>query len=109
MIEWIIPFITLATLEIVLGIDNLVFLAIVTARLPEAQRPLAPLRHCACLRDQNFAADGFSLVCWENDRYFLATSIRDLVLIGGGTFLLVKAAMEINSEITGVSGPMPLT
>jgi len=41
LIEWIIPFITLATLEIVLGIDNLVFLAIVRARLPEAQRPMA--------------------------------------------------------------------
>jgi predicted tellurium resistance membrane protein TerC len=39
--EWIIPLITLATLEIVLGIDNLVFLAIVTSRLPEADRPSA--------------------------------------------------------------------
>lgn len=39
--EWVVALIALALMEIILGIDNIVFLAIVTGKLPEAQRPLA--------------------------------------------------------------------
>ena len=102
--EWIIPLITLATLEIVLGIDNLVFLAIVTARLPEAQRPiarrygiaLACITRILLLLTLSWFAGKTSDIIWN-------FSIRDLVLIFGGLFLLVKAGMEINNEINGVS------
>lgn len=102
--EWIIPLITLATLEIVLGIDNLVFLAIVTARLPEAQRPiarrygiaLACITRILLLLTLSWFAGKTADIIWH-------FSIRDLVLILGGLFLLVKAAMEINNEINGVS------
>jgi predicted tellurium resistance membrane protein TerC len=102
--EWVIPLITLAMLEIVLGIDNLVFLAIVTARLPEAQRPiarrygiaLACITRILLLLTLSWFAGKTSDIIWH-------FSIRDLVLILGGLFLLVKAAMEINNEINGVS------
>ena len=39
--EWVIALVALALMEIILGIDNIVFLAIVTGKLPEQQRPLA--------------------------------------------------------------------
>ena len=39
--EWLVALIALALMEIILGIDNLVFIAIVTARLPREQRPFA--------------------------------------------------------------------
>jgi predicted tellurium resistance membrane protein TerC len=102
--EWIIPLITLATLEIVLGIDNLVFLAIVTSRLPEAQRPLARrygialacITRILLLLTLTWFAQMTENVVWK-------LSIRDLVLIVGGLFLLVKAWMEIRNEITGAA------
>ncbi len=102
--EWIIPLITLATLEIVLGIDNLVFLAIVTARLPEAQRPIARKYGIAlaCIT-RILLLLSLAWFARKTEDIFWHFSIRDLILILGGLFLLVKAAMEINNEIKGVS------
>lgn len=106
--EWIIPFLTLATLEIVLGIDNLVFLAIVTSRLPELDRPSAR-RYGIALACVTRIMLLFSL-SWltrMTDDLFsiggLGFSVRDLVLILGGLFLVVKAVMEIANELRGVS------
>ncbi len=106
--EWIIPFLTLATLEIVLGIDNLVFLAIVTSRLPELDRPSAR-RYGIALACVTRIMLLFSL-SWltrMTDDLFtiggLGFSVRDLVLILGGLFLVVKAVMEISNELRGVS------
>jgi len=102
--EWIIPLITLATLEIVLGIDNLVFLAIITARLPEAQRPLARrygiLLACVTRILLLLTLSWFAL---KTDDIIWHFSSRDWVLSLGGLFLLFKAAVEINNEIKGVS------
>ncbi len=106
--EWIIPFLTLATLEIVLGIDNLVFLAIVTSRLPERERPSAR-RYGIALACVSRIMLLFSL-SWltrMTDDLFtiggLGFSVRDLVLILGGLFLVVKAVMEIANELRGAS------
>jgi predicted tellurium resistance membrane protein TerC len=109
--EWIIPLITLATLEIVLGIDNLVFLAIVTSRLPEADRPsarrygiaLACITRIMLLLSLAYLANMTAPVFHIAQHGF---SVRDLVLILGGLFLLVKAIMEISNEIKGASGEM---
>jgi predicted tellurium resistance membrane protein TerC len=104
--DWILPFITLATLEIVLGIDNLVFLAIVTARLPEADRPsarklgiaLACVTRIMLLFSLNY------LTRMTDDLFKIGNqgfSVRDLVLILGGLFLVVKAVMEISNDLRG--------
>lgn len=103
---------TLAALEIVLGVDNLVFISIAVSRLAPAQRPLARkvglglacLTRIALLLFLSFLAglDDERMSLFElNDQVF---SLRDLILIGGGLFLLVKAVMEIHQEVEGARG-----
>jgi predicted tellurium resistance membrane protein TerC len=70
-VELLIALLTLSTLEIVLGVDNLVFISIAVGRLPKTQRPRA-------------RRVGLALACGTR-----------IALIGGGLFLLVKGAMEI--------------
>jgi predicted tellurium resistance membrane protein TerC len=106
--EWIIPFFTLATLEIVLGIDNLVFLAIVTSRLPERDRPSARRYGIAlaCITRIMLLFSLSWLTRMTSDLFKIADigfSVRDLVLILGGLFLVVKAVMEIANELKGVN------
>ncbi len=103
---------TLTALEIVLGVDNLVFIAIAVGRLPEARRSrarrvglifacatrialLVTLAHLARLNDES--AGLFKL-------FGEIISVRDLILIGGGIFLLVKGAMEIHDAIVHKEG-----
>jgi predicted tellurium resistance membrane protein TerC len=105
--ELIIALLTLATLEIVLGVDNLVFISIAVGRLPKEQRPrarrfglalacgtrillLVALAHMARLDDSHIRL--FSL-------FGKVISLRDLIMIGGGVFLLIKGAMEIRDAI----------
>ena len=97
---------TLATLEIVLGIDNLVFISIAVSKLPPERRPsarkfglmLACVTRIMLLMSLAFLArmqhDLFSL-------FGMNFSIRDLVLIGGGLFLLVKGTLEIHDSVEG--------
>lgn len=104
-----IALLTLATLEIVLGVDNLVFISIAVSRLPHARRSLArrvglsfacitrillllSLAHLARMDDRT--AGLFHL-------FGQIISIRDLVLIGGGIFLVVKGVLEIHEMLTG--------
>lgn len=101
-----VALLTLATLEIVLGIDNLVFISIAVSKLPPERRPaarkfglmLACLTRIMLLMSLAFLArmqyDLFSLF----GRNF---SIRDLVLIGGGLFLLIKGTLEIHDSVEG--------
>lgn len=97
---------TLTALEIVLGIDNVIFLSIVTGRLPVSQqRParLIGLGLAAGMRVLlllsitwiiGLTAPVFSLGSY-------VVSWRDLVLMGGGLFLLVKGTMEIHHAVEG--------
>ena len=97
---------TLAALEIVLGIDNIIFLSIVTTRLPVAQQPaarrigllLALVMRVALLLSITWivglTAPAFSLLGHT-------VSWRDLVLGGGGLFLLAKGTMEIHHTLEG--------
>ena len=100
---------TLSALEIVLGVDNLVFVSIAVSRLEPAQRPLARkvglgfacLTRIALLLFLSFLAglDDERMRLFEvNEQVF---SLRDLILIGGGLFLLYKAVMEIHQEVEG--------
>lgn len=112
MMEWLsdpqlwISLLTLAALEIVLGIDNLVFLTILSDRLPEAQRPLArKLGLAFALVTRLALLASLSWIVGLVDPVFTvwdhAVSWRDIILIGGGLFLLTKATHEIHGSLEG--------
>lgn len=108
--EWIsdpdiwIAFLTLCALEIVLGIDNIIFISIVTNRLPEAQQSsarrigllLAMLMRIVLLFSltQIMALTGTLFTVFNHD-----ISGRDLILLIGGMFLLYKSVSEIHSKV----------
>lgn len=101
-----ISFLTLVTLEIVLGVDNLVFIAILSGRLPEAQRPAArKLGLALALISRLLLLSGLAFIVKLTEPVFEimdhAVSWRDLVLIAGGLFLLVKATHEIHNSLEG--------
>ena len=101
-----VALLTLAALEIVLGIDNLVFLSIVTGRLPAEQRPRARqvglLLACGTRILLLLTLAWMASLTGELFRILdVSISIRDLVLILGGLFLLVKATMEIHESVEG--------
>jgi predicted tellurium resistance membrane protein TerC len=96
--------VTLMVLEIILGIDNLVFIAILTNRLPEARRPLARKvgLSLALLTRLMLLATLAWVVTLTQPLFKLAAiefSWRDLILIGGGLFLLVKGTHEIHNSV----------
>ena len=103
-----ITLITLSAIEIVLGIDNLVFISIAVSKLPHVQREkarkfgiaVACITRIALLLTLAWLAgltdDLFTL-------FGLGISVRDLVLILGGVFLLVKGTMEIRDMVVGES------
>jgi predicted tellurium resistance membrane protein TerC len=113
MFEWIatpeawIALGTLTALEIVLGIDNIIFISILVGRLPEKQRALARrlglglamFARLALLFSitwvMGLTAPWFSVFGYE-------ISGRDVILIGGGLFLLAKATHEIHNSLEGV-------
>ena len=109
-----VSFLTLTALEIILGIDNLVFLTLLASRLPEARRE-------AARKIGLFLALGTRLVLLGSIAWLTrltapvlslagqSFSWRDLILIGGGAFLLFKSTLEIHrgmeeKETTPVSG-----
>ena len=97
---------TLTLLEIVLGIDNVIFLSIVSGRLPPEQQPRARMVGLALAAGMRIAlllsitwiigltAPVFAIFEYE-------VSWRDLVLMGGGIFLLVKGTMEVHHMAEG--------
>ncbi|WDS37494.1 TerC family protein [Pseudoxanthomonas sp.] len=105
---------TLSTLEIVLGIDNLVFISIAVSRLPEAQRPGARKLGIAvaCITRIALLVSLAYLSRMSNDLFTVAgmgISIRDLILIVGGVFLVVKGIMEIRELVSGGEDEDPTT
>ena len=95
---------TLTALEIVLGIDNLVFVAILTERVAAERRALARKVGLALALGTRLVL--LAMLAWIvtlTAPLFtvagLALSWRDLILIAGGVFLLVKATHEIHNEV----------
>lgn len=112
MFEWIaspeawIALGTLAALEIVLGIDNIIFLSILVARLPEKQRAFARRIGLGLAMFARLALlFSISWVMGLTDPWFslLGNDIsgRDVILIGGGLFLLAKSTQEIHHSLEG--------
>ncbi len=110
MFEWIaspeawIALGTLTALEIVLGIDNIIFISILVGRLPEKQRAFARRMGLSLAMIARLALlFSISWVMSLTEPWFevLDTSIsgRDFILIGGGLFLLAKSTHEIHNSL----------
>jgi predicted tellurium resistance membrane protein TerC len=99
-------FIALSAMEVVLGIDNVVFISLMITRLPPPQRLMA--RRIGLSLALVFRAMMLGGIAWfihlTQPLFTLfgnAFSWRDLILIAGGLFLLVKATREIHQDIEG--------
>ncbi|WP_028919194.1 TerC family protein [Pseudoxanthomonas suwonensis] len=106
--------VTLSALEIVLGIDNLVFISIAVGRLPPEQRAFARKFGIAvaCVTRIFLLVSLAFLARMQTDLFTIAgmgISVRDLVLVVGGAFLLVKGTMEIRELINGGEDEDPRT
>lgn len=108
-----ISLLTLTLLEIVLGIDNIIFISIITNKLPEEKQKAARLTGLALA--MIFRIILLSLITWiiqlKEPLFTLfhhAFSVRDLILIAGGVFLIAKSVSEIHHKMEGLehsSGP----
>jgi predicted tellurium resistance membrane protein TerC len=103
-----IAFVTLSLLEIVLGIDNIIFISILVGRLPPAQRNSARISGLAFAMITRVLLL-FSIV-WltrlTKPWFYVGeqgVSGRDLILFLGGLFLLVKSVLEIHHTLEGAS------
>ena len=97
---------TLTALEIVLGIDNLIFIAVLADRLPERQRAAARRLGLGAALFTRLAL--LFVITWLAglDKALFAVlgeeiSWRDIALIAGGLFLIGKATLEIDSDLEG--------
>ena len=100
---------TLTLLEIVLGIDNIVFISILVDKLPQEKRELA--RRIGLFMAMFMRIGLLFVLAWIvglTAPLFTITqyeiSGRDLILIGGGLFLLWKSTVEIHHSLEGVEG-----
>jgi len=110
--EWItspeawIALTTLTFLEIVLGVDNIIFISILVGRLPEEQRQRGRVLGLALAMGTRILL--LLLLTWIMRLQATLFSVlnveisgRDLILIGGGLFLLAKATLEIHDSLEG--------
>jgi len=100
---------TLTALEIVLGIDNVIFISVIVSRIPEPQATRA--RQIGLALALIFRIALLSVLVWLIGLTApvitikgLALSWRDLILIGGGLFLIAKATHEIHNEVEARDG-----
>lgn len=97
---------TLTALEVVLGIDNIIFISILVGRLPAEQRDLARRAGLALAMVSRLALlFALSWIMQLTEPLFEAlgrgVSGRDLILLGGGLFLIWKATHEVHGALEG--------
>jgi predicted tellurium resistance membrane protein TerC len=105
----IMSFLTLSVLEVVLGIDNLIFIALVVQNLPAHFRHKA--RYIGLTLALGMRVAMLLGIAWIMSLTkpvltvsTLALSVKDLLLFAGGIFLLVKSTLEIHSDVAGMHG-----
>ena len=103
-----IALVTLTALEIVLGVDNIIFISILVARLPEEQRQRARVLGLGFAMFTRIALLlSLAWIMTLTEPLFTvplmgrAVSGRDLILIGGGLFLLWKSVHEVHNSLEG--------
>ncbi len=105
-----LAFVTLSLLEIVLGVDNIIFISILVGRLPAARQEAARVTGLALAMLTRIGLL-FSIVWLTSLVQPLFTfrdqgvSGRDLILLAGGLFLLAKSVLEIHHTLEGASRP----
>lgn len=110
--EWItdpqalIALLTLTVLEIVLGIDNIIFISILSGKLPKEQQKKGRLVGLSlAMITRILLLFSISLIVKLTEPFFiifeLGISGRDLILFIGGLFLIAKSTLEIHSKLEG--------
>lgn len=118
--DWVVPLFTLTLMEVVLGIDNIVFLSILIGALPEEKKKAARavglglalgarvllllgIKWVMGLDTALFhwSTLGFVPEGWIESHHVDAVTGRDLVLLGGGMFLIGKSVVEIHKKTMG--------
>ena len=117
MTESIIALLTLILLEVVLGLDNVIFISILSSRLPQEQQKKA--RRVGLILAMLIRLGLLAVIAWilkltndffyipwftEESNYRMGISGKDLILILGGLFLLYKAATEMYHKMEGEEG-----
>jgi predicted tellurium resistance membrane protein TerC len=109
MTEIVVALVTLTFLEIVLGVDNVIFISILSAKLPkEVQKRARRVGLIAAMLMRIVLLMGIAWMARLTAPLFALFgqdfSGRDLILIGGGLFLLAKATYEIHDKLEGQEG-----
>jgi predicted tellurium resistance membrane protein TerC len=104
--ETYISLLTLTLLEIVLGIDNIIFISIITDRLPkESQKRTRTIGLMLALIMRIILLSFITYIIQLKEPLFTITkfevSVRDVILFLGGTFLLAKSVSEIHGKVEG--------
>ena len=113
--EWLtqpetwIAFFTLVLLEIVLGVDNVIFISILAGKLPQAEQPRARTTGILlAVLTRIMLLFSLSWVIRLDDPilgiFTFSFSGRDMVLLAGGIFLIWKSTREIHQNLEGVEG-----
>ncbi len=117
--EYVVALVALSAMEIVLGIDNIVFIAVLVGRLPESQRTkarqlglllalvtrillLLTISWIVRLVDPVFHLASLGLPDEWLSEEINAVSWKDIILAGGGLFLIWKSVHEIHKKVEGV-------
>ena len=101
-----VALLTLTFLEIILGVDNIIFISIVSNKLPDEQQrkarligiSIALLTRIGLLMTISYIV-GFSEPIFVIGAFDHAVSIRDIILLLGGLFLIMKSTMEISHKM----------
>ncbi len=104
-----IAFITLVTLELVLGVDNVIFISILAGKLPRAQQArarttgisLAVISRILLLLSLSWIV-GLTQPLFTIGKF--EVSGRDIIMFAGGLFLIAKATLEIHQRLEGIEG-----